>query len=228
MLAYVFALPSPGSAPVLTLPLSEDDRALVARYALSVVDLGESSLFNVAQRFTHGESHGTEVIHHAEFLNREGSRGVAVTFRQLHSTKERASFDKICSALFKHLKSEPAEVRDQGQQVVARWREAHNKLQGHSLNQLTRKKMIEEKMIGGEYVAYAHELPPQDLLSLYLYGDYIHWDGKRVELAEAAKDPVMEGMLRMNFMEAMLVFGHIYLGFANVIWAMTGAGRGRS
>lgn len=83
------------------------------------------------------------------------------------------------------------------------------------------RKIIAQGVMGGQYKPFGYELSPEQLISLYQYGDLIHWGKKRDELAEAADDPVLEGLYRITFMETMLVFAHIYLGFAKVIEAMT-------
>ncbi|MBB2914870.1 hypothetical protein FHS43_006182 [Streptosporangium becharense] len=221
-LTYVFDLSDPAGAPVLTLPLSKDDQSLIDRYLRSVDDLLESSLLNVGQSFAYNvTAEGVKEILEKEFLSREVSRGVTVTFRQLHSTKEVACFSRVYNVLYKRLDGQPPRVREEGQRMVAQWREAHNKLQGHSLLQLVRKKMIAQGVMGGQYRPFGYELPPEQLISLYQYGDLIHWGKKRDELAEVADDPILEGLYRITFMEVMLVFAHIYMGFAKVIEAMT-------
>ncbi|SPL98689.1 unnamed protein product [[Actinomadura] parvosata subsp. kistnae] len=223
-LTYVFDLPDPARAPRLTLPLSKDNKDLVERYMLSIDDLLESSLLNVEQRFAYNvTADGVEENLQREFLSREVSRGVAVTFRQFYAPKEEASFERVYKALCKRLKGEPPHVREAGMRVLTPWHQAHNKLRGHSLKQLVRKKMVEDGVMGGPYVAFGYERPPEVLISYYQYGDLIHWGEKREPLAKvAAEDPVLEGMYRITFMEAMFVFAHIYMGFAKVIEALRG------
>ena len=211
-LTYVFALPGPDNVPALTTPLPEEDRSLANRYMSLVNDLRDSSIFRAEQRFAFKVSAGSEAAQVIRFLNREISRGLAVTFRQLYSTEEDASFTRICNVLCKHLKTEPAEIKEKGISVISAWREAHSKLCGNTLSQLVRRKMIDEGLIGGAYKPFAHELPPEQLISLYLYGDWIHWDKRRREdLEQVAKYPILEGMYRMNSMEAIPAFSHIYI-----------------
>ncbi|WP_155127537.1 hypothetical protein [[Actinomadura] parvosata] len=148
-LTYVFDLPDPARAPRLTLPLSKDNKDLVERYMLSIDDLLESSLLNVEQRFAYNvTADGVEENLQREFLSREVSRGVAVTFRQFYAPKEEASFERVYKALCKRLKGEPPHVREAGMRVLTPWHQAHNKLRGHSLKQLVRKKMVEDGVMG--------------------------------------------------------------------------------
>lgn len=225
LLKYVFELPAAEKAPAFTSPLPEHARGLVDRYLLCVDDLHDSSLLTQDQGYTVRVSGGVEEVTREEFLSRELSRGVAITIRQLHSSDEPASFEKICDALFVHMKGEPADVQDRGRPVVAAWRDAHNKLNGRPLMQFARKKAQSQGKYPPGPIEFGHELAPEKLMSRYLYGDLVHWGRKRDELAAAAAEPAVEVAHRMNFMEAMLVFIHVYIGFAKVVEAMTGPTR---
>ena len=60
---------------------------------------------------------------------------------------------------------------------------------------------------------------PDRLISEYLYGDHIHRDRHADLLEERKRSQVIDATLRMNFMEAMFVLAHVYMGFAQLIRA---------
>ena len=65
-------------------------------------------------------------------------------------------------------------------------------------------------------------LSPQNLISVFQYGDLIHWGDKKAEIIGPDKDPFAHAWQRMAFLEAMLGLSHLYMGFSLVIGAALG------
>jgi hypothetical protein len=55
------------------------------------------------------------------------------------------------------------------------------------------------------------------LLSLYTYGDLIHWDSdKSAVVAEFERDPYIESDRRLAYLDAASGLAHLYIGFAEL------------
>lgn len=88
------------------------------------------------------------------------------------------------------------------------WRAAAKKLRVRSLNQLVRDRLVHED--GLRAFDYQEEHSPAQLLSLYNYGDLLHWDGtKSPVVAEYETDPYVESDRRLAYLDAASALAHV-------------------
>jgi hypothetical protein len=58
------------------------------------------------------------------------------------------------------------------------------------------------------------------LISIYNYGEDIHWGDKRDQVAAWDASPFDSAWMRMACFEAMAGLAHVYLGFAQLVDAV--------
>lgn len=113
------------------------------------------------------------------------------------------------------------EVREQGFATIKAWRKAAGRLHQKSLEQQVRNKMVAEE--GAGVLAFDEEHSPAQLMSIYDYGDLLHWDRGRNVLAQWDEDEFRAGERRLAFLAAACALAHLYIGFA--VLAATATGR---
>jgi hypothetical protein len=95
------------------------------------------------------------------------------------------------------------------------WRRAAGRLHERSLNQLLREKLATEEDMG--ILAYDEPDSPAILLSIFDYGDLLHWGnrgGERRALQAWEADEFTGGDRRLAFLAAATALAHVYMGFA--------------
>lgn len=223
-LHYVFSLPDPRAFPPLPDELSPDERVTVERYVHVAGQLAGSGLLNALRegfnvRMPEGPFGPEEV--RPEFSRTDLQVGFAGLLRQCDSTKERASFHGVRGILTR----KAADVHDDAHEArlgyLKTWRDAAKTLRLKSLNQLIRDKLVADE--GLQAFAYGEEHSPAYLLSLYNYGDLIHWDSdKSAVVAEFERDPYIESDRRLAYLDAASGLAHLYIGFAELARAAVG------
>ena len=217
-LHYVFGLPDPRRFPPLPDVLSSDERLTVERYVHVAGELAGSGLLNALRegfnvRMPEGP-YGPEEIER-EFSRTDLQVGFAGLLRQCDSTKERASFHGVRGILTQKADAEHDDAREMHLAHLKAWRDAAKKLYLKSLNQLIRDKLVADE--GLHAFAYNEEHSPGYLLSLYSYGDLIHWDSdKSTVVAEFERDPYIESDRRLAYLDAASGLAHLYIGFAEL------------
>ena len=114
------------------------------------------------------------------FSQRDIQSGFAALLRQCDSPKERAHFEAVRGILWTICDGTADPWREARLTLLRQWSGAVKALHRKSLNQLLRDKLVSE---GVGAVAYEEEHSPQQLLSIYSYGDLIHW-GDRSDVVE--------------------------------------------
>ena len=66
-------------------------------------------------------------------------------------------------------------------------------------------------------LAGEHDPGPEMLISIYNYGEDIHWGDKRDQLAAWDESPFDSTHMRMALFNAMAGPAHVYLGFAQLV-----------
>jgi len=104
----------------------------------------------------------------------EALRGTTVLFRQLASNDEPASFLKVRKIIGKHVHETSDAQRGKREELHTAWKRAHAGLREGLLRTTADLKVANaihwNQPVGGE------DVRPQHVLSLFQYGDLIHWD----------------------------------------------------
>lgn len=215
-LDYVFELPDPRTFAPLTTTLDGEAVSVLRRYIRTARDLAGSGVLNAV-----GDGQGTVVLveddTYAERLvvrlpDRDRQVGLVALLRHCDSPQENASFKRVADALWQACDREPRAASEARRDVLVAWRRAAGRLHGKSLNQLLRDKLVAEEEMG--ILAYDEPDSPAFLLSVFDYGDLLHWDSKREALSEWEQDKFVIADRRVAFLGAASTLAHVYIGFA--------------
>jgi hypothetical protein len=88
-------------------------------------------------------------------------------------------------------------------------------LHAKSLNQLLRDKLVSEA--GAGVLDFQEEHSPAQLMSLFAYGDLLHWGKKRDVVAALEADEFAGIDRRSAFLQAAVVLAHVHMGFAELV-----------
>ena len=216
-LDYVFGLDDPRSFPPLPLDLTPEQRTTVERFIHVASELAASSLINSVRegfnvRMPDGPT-GQEEIE-VEFSRTDAQGGFAALLRQCDATDERASFARVRNILYVASDAAADDMHDERLQQLEAWRRAINRLHSKSLNQLLRDKLVADEGMGA--FAYQEEHSPQQLLSIYNYGDLLHWGDCSPQLQAWEADPYLDHDRRLAYLDAACGLAHVYIGFAEL------------
>jgi hypothetical protein len=217
LLNEVMPLPNPQAYPPL--PLVDAAKAKVLkRFCTQVVDLTESKIWETPSEFTltyNRDARGqAQELVSSTFPHRENVRGFAVAFRQCCKQAERASLIK-CHRILGGL----ARLDDKQPERIAfhdAYLKAHGILLQTSAHSLLRQKAWEE-MAGSGSVPDIPRLKPEQLFSLYDYGDLIHWDSKAEDHSDLQSDPGGAVMAQMEWLDATGGLVALYMIYAEMI-----------
>ena len=212
LIQYAFDLPDPGQFPALSGSLLPDEHAVLQRYVIAAQDLAESAFLRHPISLSINLAGAEESIA-KEFPPNENIRGFSVLFRQFHSNEEGASFQSIQRVLrLANDRACDAHVEDRKEQLTA-WARAVAKLRGHELKVLVGKRLQREGRWASELLP-GEDTSPQMLISLYNYGEDIHWGRHRELVAALNADPFHAAWRRMSFFDAVAGLAHVFLGFS--------------
>lgn len=216
---YVFGLPDPHTFPRLPADLDPGEFEAVQRYIATARDLARSAVLNAIDEGMHVDIENDTDIEHVALRLAERDRqvGFAALLRHCDSTSEPASFGRVASILWKA--AEVGGVKDGDEEATAAalgtlkdWRRAVGRLHMRSLNQLLRDRLAADEQFA--ILAFEEEHSPEQLLSVYDYGDLLHWDSKREILAAWQDDEYRSGERRLTFLACACALAHAYIGFA--------------
>jgi hypothetical protein len=148
-------------------------------------------------------------------------RGWLVLFRQFYSTKELASFQKCHGAIISVAKNATDPAGPHRLEVLKSWKKAEGRLKAYNLKYLIGEKLIEQGR-------FAPPIPdagsPAQLISMFAYGDLIHWGDKREELSRRQADAFGGPTDMLRFVEAVAGLAYLYMGFALIVARCVGRG----
>lgn len=222
-LAFVFELDDPSAFPPLPEALPDERQGSVDRYISIAEELASSRVINavddgVTVLIDDDTDETSEVL--AQLPTKEIQLGFTGLLRQLDSPSELASFAKTADALWLAAEAAEDEHQDVRLETLKTWRRAVGQLHGNSLNQLLRKKLVNEHGFG--VLDYEEMHAPQYLLSAYSYGDLLHWGKKREVVAGFETDELSAAEQRSAFLSGATGLAHLYMGFAVLAKAATG------
>lgn len=212
---WVFDLPDPHQFPPLP-PFVDEQRVILQRFLDTCEELAGAILLSHRGGLTVEVREGIETTTLDEPSN-EAIRGGLVLFRQITSDNEPASYGavrKIIGRAIHETRDEQYDARDEWQR---RWNRARAELLGGLLTSMADRKVVNE--IGGHasVPVAAETVRPMELLSLFQYGDLIHWGKGRGELRELMKDDLIYKWQRFHFLEVVIQLSHFYLGYSVIV-----------
>jgi hypothetical protein len=224
-LDYVFGLGDPRGVPPLATTLAAPESNVVNRYVRIAGDLAGSSLINASDEGFHVRVPDDGVHEPDEVDKRFGGRdvlaGFAALLRQCDSPNDRAHFERVRSILWVASQAAPDPWQEARLRELTAWSAAAKALHRKSLNQLLRDKLVTQ---GVGAVQYDEEHSPVELLTVYNYGDLIHWGDRSGVVAEWEEDDYVESDRRLAYLHAAAALAHVYIGFAELARTATGVG----
>ena len=218
LIQFVFNLPDPRSFPPMARPIPEDAAMVLRRYRDVAIDLAESAFLAHPTKVTVSML-GDDLDEQVEksFPPKENIRGFSVLFRQFYSNEEAASFNGVQGTL-RRLNNGVADdaVSMRNEQLTA-WNRAAGKLRGFPLKLLVGKRLQEQGQLPAGPLPNEHLPAPEMLISIYSYGDDIHWGRQREQVAAYGKSTFDSAWTRMACFEAMVGLAYVYLGFAQIV-----------
>lgn len=215
-LEYAFGLPDPNLFPGLRLPLKDKDRQTITRYIESCKELATYSLLGSDRRFSLSQAEGQEFVSMQYIMPpKEILRGFAILFRQLHSN-DPASYGVVKSILASSLRHEDDAVQCPGLDYIRQWARARAKLLQFTLTEIVQMKLLQAESPSSRVPLPENSHTPSEIISMFQYGEYIHWGEKREEHAAILREPVFAKLLEFKFHDVQIGLSHFYLGFSKL------------
>lgn len=219
-LTYAFGLSDPAEFPALPTALSAKDSASVERYIHACQELAGYSLLSTDGGLSINVVNGEVKDLNVEGPPKESLRGFAVLFRQMHSDNdEPASYTVVKNILGTASRSADDGLADTRLDFIKRWNGARAKLLQFTLTDIARSKLYSARSAQAEFTDIKCEHSPMQLISLFNYGEYIHWGKRRDDHRSAFENPVLGALLEFQYHESLVGLSHFYLGFAKVLEA---------
>jgi hypothetical protein len=222
MLQFVADLPDPAAFPALPMPPVGQDLEALERYIAAAEEMAESSLLRGEDSATvHVADDGSGIDHiDTTFTSNEIARGFTTLFRQFDAD-EAASFNQVQRILRQASESAGDEYQAERLARLTAWGRARSTLRGENLKVRVGQKLREQgRMPSG--IPGEGGMSPVTLISVYQYGDLIHWTDKRSVIEAAAADPFQHAWQRLAFLEAVTGLAHLYIGFSLAVRAAVG------
>lgn len=212
----VFDLPDPNRFPGLA-GFNDDEMLMLERYVDVCEELAESSVLShdggMTVRITGGNTEQVET----SFPPKEAIRGTAVLFRQLASSDEEASYSKVRRAIGRRIHEAIDDRRDERQEIQVRWNRAHGQLHAGLLTAMADRRALELSGAHPSVPVPREDVKPQELLSLFQYGDLIHWGKNAAALRNLAGDDFLYNSAMMEYLSVVLQLSHFYLGYSLLV-----------
>lgn len=152
----------------------------------------------------------------------ELSRGLALLFRQLYAPDERASFASAMRVLQEAVRGQESPAMQAQVEQLSRWGRAAGKLRADWLEALVFERGKDDGKLPEMLRAPVPEQTPEQILSVFFYGEYIHWDSGAETVEEWASDPFTDTHYRFFFLTAVAQLAAIYVPFGDVVAAALG------
>lgn len=222
-IAYAFPIRDPRLFPPIgRSEFSAEHLEILDRYQEAVQELGASEVLNGEHRITIGLDKDDGESVQAAFPRAENLRGFSVLFRQFYSDGETASFDHVRKALGETAAKVDDASHDQRLDDLKHWKKAHARMHGAQLEMLVLEQIVKHERVPPSALEL-HRQNPAYLISLYNYGDLIHFGRKRETLKKVISGgPVEENWTKMEFLISVAAICHLYVGFGVLIEAALG------
>lgn len=216
-LQYAFGLTDPAQFPPLPVQLPTRDVDAVRRYVRACKELSTYSLLNHKGGLTINVINDTGTVT-VDQPPKEALRGFAVLFRQIHSdAKEPASYKVVKAILSRASFSAKDGNENTRESALREWARARPQLLQRSLSDICETKIQIARGATPEFAAIEREFSPIELISLFNYGEYIHWGDKRGAHAALFQDEISGALNEFYFQAAIIGLSHFYLGFSKLL-----------
>jgi len=197
--------------------VGDHDRVL-RRYVQQANDLAASEVLNagdVGMKINLGEGGTVESVE-GNFSTPERVRGLTAGFRQLYSPNEPASFQKAIDTMQLAVRAQSSADESSQLAALAEWGAAARALRGNWLDALA------QARIAPDLRTAVPKESPEEVISVFFYGEHLHWDRKADRRAEWAEDPLFDAYYQLHFLGAVAGLGWLYVEFAELIVTANG------
>jgi len=215
LLTFVFDLPNPHTFPPLR-GFTSTEEAILLRFVETCRELAESTVLSYAGS-VHFEMHDGIATLTADHPPREAIRGTVVLFRQMTAESEPASFSaarKIVGSRIRQVRDEHFDQRDEWQR---RWVRARTALMSGLLTAMADRKVVRQQGGPDDVPVVGEDVHPTELLSLFQYGELIHWDKKRDAMSALIADDFGLKIQTHYFLEVVIQLSHLCLGYSLLV-----------
>ncbi len=213
---HVFSdIVDPQTFPPLPDRPSGDDFEMYERYVLAAEELAESELLCGEDWLTTTWDASGTIETEASFTSKEITRGFAGLLRQFDSPHEKASFGRVRGGLRVASAASTDGKADARCSQLDAWGRARGRLHGTELARLARRAVAPA-------LEYGNRHPPTHYMSVYNYGDLLHWGKKRDVFAKWEQDEFSKHHERMAFLEAATGLAYLYIGFSELVRTAVG------
>jgi hypothetical protein len=210
---YAFRLPDPAKFPAFPGELPPGDRITLDRFVSSCRDLAGYTIMSAhdsVEMFPNAQSGSG---HRATFSPSEVIRGASVLFRQLYAD-DSGSYRSVLSIVSKAHRTTQDRFTDQRADWLGVWRPVHGKLLQQRIEAIVARKSLRAQGAHESIPVPFENESPSELLSIFFYGDLIHWGESRPKHDSLIRDPLMQDLRKLRFLEAMIGLAHFYLGIS--------------
>jgi hypothetical protein len=217
-IAYVFPLEDPRAFPTIGRDrFKEAQLEVLDRYTESARELAGSEVLNGKHRVTLEMTEDDEESVEAHFPKGENLRGFSVLFRQFYGDDEVASFDRARKILGEVSAQIDDGERDRRLEQLRVWKKAAGRMRGRQLEMLVLERLVKDGRAPAGTLEL-HRETPVHLISLYQYGELIHFGNRREQLrAVIEAGAFMENWTKMEFLIAVAGLCHLYVGFGLLV-----------
>lgn len=214
---YVFDLPDPSTFPVMRHTLTDEDIKVLTRYIYTAKEMAEGSfLRHPIKLHISFDSESIETTSR-DFPHGESIRGFSVLFRQVYSNQEPASFNAVQRVLRAANGRAADGLTDQRDAQLRAWGRAVAQLRMHQVAVLVGRRLHRDGVFHHPEPFPGEETSPAQLISIYNYGEDIHWGRHREDLAVINSDSFLSAWERMSFFDAVAGLAHTFLGFSVLV-----------
>ncbi|QQQ80154.1 hypothetical protein IOD16_18255 [Saccharothrix sp. 6-C] len=215
LIRFVFDLPDPNKFPPLE-GFTPDELRVLERYVDTCYELSESTVLSSKGGIRVSFKDGVEQVS-ADLPSKEALRGTVVLFRQLASTEEPASYNKTRKIIGRRVNFQADSRRDERIEWQQRWNRAHGLLSASLLTAMADRKVIERMGGASSLPVPGEDVKPQEILSLFQYGDLIHWARNAEEMQALMKDEFLIKWRTVQFIEVVIQLSHFYMGYSLLV-----------
>lgn len=213
---YAFRLPDPATFPAFPAEPQPEDRVTLDRFVSSCRELAGYTMMSAHDTVEMFPNARSGSGHRATFSSSEVIRGASVLFRQLYA-EDSGSYRAVVQIVSKTHRTTRDQFTDQRADWLGVWRPVHGKLLQQRIEAIVaRKSLRAEGAHESIPVPFEHE-SPTELLSVFFYGDLIHWGNSRPKHDSLIKNPLMQDLRKLRFLEAMVGLAHYYLGISAML-----------
>jgi hypothetical protein len=214
LMRLVFDLPNPGQFPSLRIS-DADHRRKLERFVTTCEELAESSILSHRGGISVSVEGGKEKIS-VDLPSMEALRGTVVLFRQIASDGEVASYTSVRKLMGLHIQRQLDDQRDKRQEWHKRWNRARGLLNSRLLKTMA-DDIVKAQRGWQDAPSVGDDVRPLELLSLFEYGELIHWGRHRDAMDDLMKDEFHHKWPLHHFVEVVIQLSHFYLGYSVLV-----------